>query len=125
MVVLSKVGTLVRGNKHDRSSISEVCRRSREIFFLKVIYKMSCRPAVMPNTRMYIVRRLDSQEQEVTLQKKATGGECLDKVRDSEKERERERVARRCSSAYVSKCVFVRVRVCACIDQTSVPVCLP
>ena len=43
--------------------------------------KMSCRPAVgMPNTRQYIVRRLDSQEQEVNLQKKATGGECLDRV---------------------------------------------
>lgn len=42
---------------------------------------MSCRPAVgMPNTRQYIVRRLDSQEQEVNLLKKATGGECLDKV---------------------------------------------
>lgn len=42
---------------------------------------MSCRPAVgMPNTRQYIVRRLDSQEQEVNLQKKATGGECLDRV---------------------------------------------
>ena len=45
---------------------------------------MSCRPAVgMPNTRQYIVRRLDSQEQEVTLQKKATGGECLDRVSPS------------------------------------------
>ncbi len=41
---------------------------------------MSCRPAVMPTTKSYIVRRLDSTEQEVSLLKKATGSECLDKV---------------------------------------------
>lgn len=41
---------------------------------------MSCRPAIMPPTKSYGVRRLDSTEQEVTLLKKATGSECLDKV---------------------------------------------
>ena len=41
---------------------------------------MSCRPAIMPPTKTYQVRRLDSTEQDVTLLKKATGGECLDKV---------------------------------------------
>ena len=34
----------------------------------------------MPPTKSYHVRRLDSTDQEVTLLKKATGGECLDKV---------------------------------------------
>lgn len=34
----------------------------------------------MPPTKSYVVRRLDSTEQEVTLLKKATGAECLDKV---------------------------------------------
>ena len=42
----------------------------------------SCRPGVMPSTKTYVVRRLDSTEQEVTLLKKATGGDCLDRVRD-------------------------------------------
>ena len=36
----------------------------------------------MPSTKTYVVRRLDSTEQEVTLLKKATGGDCLDRVRD-------------------------------------------
>ena len=42
---------------------------------------MSCRPVIMPPTKSYVVRRLDSSELEVTLLKKATGAECLDKVR--------------------------------------------
>jgi len=41
---------------------------------------MSCRPAVMPQTKSYLVRRLDGVEQEVTLLRKATGVDCLDKV---------------------------------------------
>lgn len=41
---------------------------------------MSCRPVIMPPTKSYVVRRLDSSELEVTLLKKATGAECLDKV---------------------------------------------
>lgn len=41
---------------------------------------MSCRPAIMPPTKSYSVRRLDSTEQDVTLLKKATGSDCLDKV---------------------------------------------
>ena len=41
---------------------------------------MSCRPAVMPQTKSYLVRRLDGVEQEVTLLRKATGADCLDKV---------------------------------------------
>ena len=44
---------------------------------------MSCRPAIMPPTKTYQVRRLDSTEQDVTLLKKATGGESLDKVGNS------------------------------------------
>lgn len=34
----------------------------------------------MPSTRAYVVRRLDSVEQEVVLLKKALGSECLDRV---------------------------------------------
>lgn len=42
---------------------------------------VSCRPAVMPATKTYVVRRLDNTEQEVTLLKKGTGSDCLDRVR--------------------------------------------
>ena len=48
---------------------------------LSKYFKMSCRPAVVPPSKSYLVRRLDGVEQEVTLFKKATGGECLDKVK--------------------------------------------
>ena len=41
---------------------------------------MSCRPAVITATKTYVVRRLDSVEQEVTVLKKATGSEILDRV---------------------------------------------
>lgn len=41
---------------------------------------VSCRPGVMPATKSYLVRRLDSAELEITLLKKATGQECLDRV---------------------------------------------
>ncbi len=41
---------------------------------------VTCRPGVMPATKTYLVRRLDSVEQEVTLLKKATGQECLERV---------------------------------------------
>ena len=41
---------------------------------------VSCRPAVMPATKTYIVRRLDNTEQDVTLLKKGTGSDCLDRV---------------------------------------------
>ena len=44
---------------------------------------MSCRPAVMPQTKSYLVRRLDGVEQEVTLLRKATGADCLDKVKSA------------------------------------------
>ena len=37
----------------------------------------------MPVTKKYIIRRLDSVEQEVTLLKKATGVECLDRVSEA------------------------------------------
>ena len=45
--------------------------------------KMSCRPVqtVPQSTRTYIVRRLDDADHKLTLQKKARGQECLDKVR--------------------------------------------
>ena len=43
---------------------------------------MSCRPAVAQSTaRSYVVRRLDDADHKLTLQKKARGQECLDKVR--------------------------------------------
>ena len=35
----------------------------------------------MPPTKSYSIRRLDSTEQDVTLLKKATGSDCLDKVK--------------------------------------------
>ena len=40
----------------------------------------SCRPGLVPTTKSYVVRRLDSVEQDIILLKKAVGADCLARV---------------------------------------------
>lgn len=48
---------------------------------LEPAHDKDCQPVTRAPTKHYVVRYLDSSELEVTLSKKATGVECLDKVR--------------------------------------------